>query len=151
MTDVTRRLGLVTGIGIGGVIVGFSPVFVLPAAVGAWLPDVDVGTEAFHRSWVLHTFVPTSVLYGVVTVSGLGDAYPFVLDTVHFLTLGMCAHFLLDYVHPREMAHAGSEWPIKPSIWSMPWGFLWLGIAWLYQWYFYLSRHFLPWLAGLGA
>lgn len=151
MTDVTRRLGLVVGIGIGGAIVGFNPLFVLPTAAGAWTPDLDAGSESFHRSWMLHTFLLPTVLYGLFAVAGLGTRFPFLLDTVHFFALGMGAHFLLDYVHPREMSHDGSEWPIKPSVWSMPWGFMWLGFAWAYQWFFYLSRHFIPWLAGLGA
>lgn len=151
MTDITRRLGLVTGIGIAGVIVGFSPLFIVPAAVGAWIPDLDSGQETFHRSWILHTFLPASVLYGLVLTVGLNEPYPFLLNAVHFFSLGIGAHLVLDYVHPREMAHEGAEWPIKPTIWSMPWGFLWLGLSWAYQWYFYLSRHFLPWIAGLGA
>ena len=151
MTDNIRRLGLVISVSISGMIVGFCPLFVLPTIIGAWIPDLDARIEASHRSWIFHTFLPASVLYGLILGAGLDDSYSFLLDAVHFFTLGMGVHFLLDYVHPRRMAHDGSEWPIKPSIWSMPWGFLWLGISWSYQWYFYLSRHFLPWIAGLGA
>jgi hypothetical protein len=151
MTDETRRLGLVAGIGIAGTILGFSPLFVLPAAVGAWLPDLDARWEAYHRSWIFHTFLPASLLYGGILVADLDAVFPFALVAVHFFALGLGAHFLIDYVHPRGMAHEGSEWPIKPTVWSMPWGFLWLGISWGYQWYFYLSRHFIPWIAGLGA
>jgi len=151
MTDKTTRIGLVASIGIAGVIVGFHPLFALPAAAGAWFPDLDVGSEVYHRSWGVHTFLPPTLLYGLVHVLGLPNIYPFLLDAVHFFTLGMCAHFLLDYVYPRRMTHNGSAWPIKPTIWSMPWGFFWLAIAWGYQWFFYLSRHFLPWLFGFGA
>lgn len=151
MTDDRLRLGLVTGITIAGIFVGFSPLFAVAAAIGAWLPDLDATAEWFHRSWALHTFLPPSIVYPLIVLIGLDQLFPFLLDAVHFLTLGMCAHFFLDYVYPRDLAHDGTEWPIRPTIWSMPWGFLWLGLAWMYQWLFYLSRHFLPWMVGLGA
>lgn len=130
-------------------VLGYHPIFLLALVAGALLPDVDAVDRRFHRSWIFHTFLPPTILFQVAVVAGVTDQA--VYTAIHFLTVGMGLHFLFDFVYPKEQTHPGAEWPVRPSIWSAPWGLMWLGLSWFAQWFLYLSPAFLPWLFGIST
>jgi hypothetical protein len=130
------------------VALGAHPVVAVPLLAGALLPDLDAVSERIHRSWALHTFLVPAVAYQLGVRFGAFEAVPALLDLVHFLTLGMALHFVLDFIYPRRMSHDGAAWPVRPVGPASHWGLLWLGLAWAGQWLFYLAPAFLPWLVG---
>ncbi|MCU4975060.1 hypothetical protein OB955_20360 [Halobacteria archaeon AArc-m2/3/4] len=143
-TYLIRAIG-VSLIGIFSVLVGFHPVVLFCLLIGVFIPDVDAIDERVHRSWIFHTFLPPTVAYVTLTIAGYGSAITF----VHFVTIGMLVHFVLDFVYPKHQIHDGAAWPVRPTIGSAPWGLLLLGISWTIQWFLYLSNSFLPWLVGM--
>lgn len=129
------------------VAVGYHPVVAVPLLAGSLLPELDTFAERYHRSWLLHTFLIPALAYAGLRRVGL--LTPSVTTAIHFVTIGMALHFLADYVYPRVSTHTGARWPVRPVLFSAPWGLLWLGIAWTVQWFLYLSPAFIPWLVGL--
>lgn len=136
-------------IAIVAILLGFHPIMLVGLGIGALFPNVDTVDVRVHRSWFFHTFFPPTVLYLLVTTAGYESTHIFAF--IHFITIGMGIHFILDYIYPKSQHHPGAEWPVRPTIWSAPWGILWLGIAWTIQWFFYLSSAFLPWLVGANV
>ncbi|MEY7848419.1 hypothetical protein AB7C87_04360 [Natrarchaeobius sp. A-rgal3] len=141
-----RRLAVVAPFGAVALLVGYHPVFLFGLLVGVVLPDVDAADERVHRSWFFHTFLPPTVAFVALSAAGVDGA---AVTFVHFVTLGMVAHFVLDFVYPRVQRNPGAEWPVRPTIGSAPWGILWLGLSWSVQWFLYLSVSFLPWVIGV--
>ncbi len=146
MTSRTLRALFFVSVSILIITIGYHPVFILAFGLGLIIPDVDSLDPRFHRSWVFHTFLPSAIAYQMLVISNVGTRYPPFVTGIHFVTIGMFFHFLLDYVYPKGMSNDGSSWPIKPTIFSSPWGLMWLGFSWLIQWFAYLSIAFLPWL-----
>lgn len=128
-------------------VLGYHPLYFLPLVAGALLPDVDAIDRRLHRSWCFHTFLPPAILFQIALV--LGIEHTAVYTAIHFVTIGMLFHFLFDYVYPKTQRHPGAEWPVRPSIWSAPWGLMWFGLSWFAQWFLYLSVAFLPWVVGV--
>lgn len=148
MTARELHVASVVPVAFAAVALGFHPVVAVPLLAGALLPELDARSERTHRSWALHTFLAPAVAYQLGTRLRVFAAAPPLLDAVHFVTVGVALHLLLDYVYPREMTHDGAAWPVRPVGPASHWGLLWLGLSWAGQWLFYLAPAFLPWLAG---
>lgn len=146
MTDRTTHLLSVVPIAILGLVVGYHPAYGLALVAGVLLPEIDTVSPSTHRSWLFHTFLPAAIVYDLAYVTGVGERFPAIPIAIHFLTLGMAFHFLLDYVYPRRQSNEGAEWPVRPALFSAPWGLMWFGLAWFAQWFGYLSFAFFPWL-----
>jgi hypothetical protein len=144
----SRQLHILSIVPIAVVVLvlGFHPLVVVPLAVGVLLPELDTVAGEYHRSWLLHTFLVPALGYQMAVRVGFAGTW--IVLGIHFVTLGMLLHFLADYIYPKKMSHSGSEWPVRPTFRSAPWGLIWLGISWAVQWFAYLSPAFLPWLAG---
>lgn len=146
MTSRSTHVLSLIPIAVLTLVLGYHPSYLLALIAGVLLPEVDTASPTIHRSWLFHTFLPTTVLYQLVNQFNVGEQFPFVVTLVHFITLGMAFHFLFDYVFPKTQSNKGAEWPIKPTFFSAPWGLTWLGLSWLAQWFGYVSIAFLPWL-----
>lgn len=133
--------------GVLALVFGYNPVYLLALFCGAVLPDVDAFDRRFHRSWLFHTYLAPTIAFVLVALTGFGPA---VVVVIHFLTLGMTAHFVCDFVYPKRRTHEGAEWPVRPTVWSAPWGLMWLGLAWFAQWFLYLVPAFFPWMLGIS-
>lgn len=130
-------------------VLGYHPIYWLALLIGVLLPELDTVSSRLHRSWLFHTFLPTAVAYQCLVQSGLADQFPFLVTGVHFATVGLSLHFLFDFVYPKGQTNDGAEWPVRPTVFSAPWGLMWLGLAWFVQWFAYLSSAFVPWVFGL--
>jgi len=148
MTEKRIHVASVVPPAVLAIALGFHPGHVLALVVGVLLPEVDTFDSRFHRSWVLHTFLAPAVAYNLVIQFGLDAMVPELRIAIHFVTVGMVFHFLFDFVYPKGMEHDGAEWPVRPTVFSEPWGLMWLGLSWFTQWFVYLSPYFLPWLIG---
>jgi len=146
VTDRELHLASAVPIAFVAVALGYHPVVALPLVVGTLLPELDAVTERLHRSWLLHTFLVPATVYQVA--QAVDVATPTLVTAINFVTAGMALHFLMDYVYPQTMSHQGAEWPVRPAGPASHWGLLWLGAAWAFQWFLYLSPEFLPWLVG---
>jgi len=146
VTDRQIHIASIVPLAFIAVAFGYHPLIAVPLLVGVLLPDVDAVTERFHRSWVFHTLLLPSTAY--VFFDQIGVQTPETTVAINFVTLGMAAHFVADFLYPREMTHAGAGWPVRPVVVSSPWGLLWLGIAWTAQWFGYVAPVFIPWLVG---
>ncbi|MFC6964871.1 hypothetical protein [Halocatena marina] len=145
MTGRSLYVGAALLVGISAVVLGAYPIWILPIIVGVLIPNIDTIRERFHRSWLFHTFLAPTLAYKVV----INPVIPWsglLVELVHFTALGMMIHFVFDYIYPQRKQSSGSEWPIRPSLGSEPWGIMLLGIAWFVQWFLYLAPAFLPWL-----
>lgn len=149
MTDRQIHIASVVPLAFLAVAFGYHPVVAVPLLAGVLLPEVDAVTEQLHRSWVFHTFLIPSSTYVLFDSVGLLRE-PWTV-AIHFVTLGMAAHLVADFIYPREMTHSGAGWPVRPTLISSPWGLLWLGIAWTAQWFGYIAPVFIPWLVGYSA
>ena len=145
---VERRLHLASTVPVAFLAVaqGFHPLVVVPLLIGTFLPELDTVRSDLHRSWLIHTFLAPAVLYVTFVQTGVFDALPVLETVLQFVTLGMTLHFLADYVYPQRMTHQGAVWPVRPEAFSAPWGLIWLGAAWTFQWFAYLVPSFIPWL-----
>ncbi|WP_276257108.1 hypothetical protein [Halomontanus rarus] len=128
-------------------VLGYHPIFFVALVAGVLLPEIDTVDRRFHRSWLFHTFLAPAIVYQLALVAGVRSEA--VYTGIHFVTLGMVLHFVFDYVAPKTQTHPGAEWPVRPSIWSAPWGLMWFGLSWFAQWFLYLSVAFIPWLVGV--
>jgi len=149
-THTSRELHLLSVVPVAFlfVLLGYHPLAALPLVVGVLLPELDTVDDRVHRSWLLHTYLFPALLYWVLVNTGLSGTHPWLLTSIHLLTVGMTVHFLADYVYPKGMDHRGAVWPVRPVFFSAYWGLIWLGISWLIQWFIYLSTAFLPWLVA---
>jgi len=118
----------------------------VPLVAGALFPEVDATDERLHRSWLFHTYLIPTLVYFAITSVGIGESHQWLVTGVHVFSVGLTLHFLADYIYPKGMDHPGSVWPVRPFVISAPWGLIWLGVAWLIQWFVYLSDAFLPWI-----
>jgi len=145
---VERRLHLVSTVPVAFLAVaqGFHPAAVIPLLIGVFLPELDTFRSNLHRSWLVHTFLAPTVLYVLGSRSGVFEMIPLLETVLQFVTLGMTLHLLADYLYPRRMSHEGAAWPVRPEGFSAPWGLIWLGAAWTFQWFAYLVPSFIPWL-----
>ncbi|MFC6723171.1 hypothetical protein ACFQE1_01940 [Halobium palmae] len=125
---------------------GYHPAAVVPLLIGVFLPELDTVRSGFHRSWLVHTFLVPAVIYVLGSRSGLFGSVPILETTLQFITLGLTLHFFADYVYPQRMSHEGAVWPVRPEGFSAPWGLIWLGMVWTFQWFGYLVPSFIPWL-----
>lgn len=130
------------------VAVGYHPISVVPLVAGVLLPELDTADERLHRSWLVHTYLFPALLYWGVTAAGLHTARPWLVTGIHLLSVGMTLHFAADYVYPKGMDDPGAAWPVRPVVFSTPWGLVWLGLSWFVQWFLYLSPAFLPWIVS---
>lgn len=146
MTSRSVHLVSLIPIALLSVVLDYHPAYWLALAVGVLLPEGDTISPALHRSWVFHTFLPVAAAYQAIQLLQLGSRYPWLVVTLHFVTLGLGFHFLFDFIYPKTQSHEGSEWPVRPTFFSVPWGLMWLGLAWLAQWFGYLAVSFLPWI-----
>ncbi|XVH32487.1 hypothetical protein ACNS7O_04690 [Haloferacaceae archaeon DSL9] len=146
MTTWDRHVASAVPVAFLAVALGYHPLVALPLVAGTVLPEIDTVDERMHRSWAFHTFTVPAALY--VTAERVDALTPTFAIAVHFLTLGMALHFLADYVYPKTQTHRGAEWPVRPVGVSAPWGLLWFGLVWAFQWFFYLSPAFIPWVVG---
>ncbi|MDZ5811820.1 hypothetical protein U4E84_10755 [Halorubrum sp. AD140] len=128
------------------VLLGHHPLIVVPLVVGALLPELDTVDERCHRSWLAHSLFLPAVAHWSLRQGDL--LTPVVERSIHFVTVGLVLHLLADYVYPKGMDHQGSEWPVRPAFPAPYWGLFWMGLAWAFQWFWYLVPEFLPWLAG---
>lgn len=131
------------------VILGYHPIYWFPLLGGVLLPEVDAVSPRLHRSWIFHTFLIPALLYQICIQSRLNEEFSVAVLIIHFITVGMMFHFLFDFVYPKNQTHNGAEWPVRPTIFSDPWGLMWLGLSWAFQWFAYLSNSFIPWLFGI--
>lgn len=145
----TRKVHVLSTVptGLLALVVGHHPAFLIALVAGVLLPEVDTVRRWFHRSWIFHTFLPPAIAFQAALALGVETAA--VYTAIHFVTVGMGLHLLFDFVYPKTQSHPGAEWPVRPSIWSAPWGLMWLGLSWFAQWFLYLSTAFLPWLLGI--
>lgn len=141
----THVLSLIP-IAILTIALGYHPAYLITLVAGVLLPEVDTISPKIHRSWIFHAFLPTAILYQIIYQSGFESRLPTAVVVVHFITVGMAWHFLFDYVYPKSQSNDGAEWPVRPTVFSEPWGLFWFGLSWLVQWFSYLSSAFLPWL-----
>lgn len=147
----SRRTHLVSLVppAILAIILGYHPGYLLAMTVGVLLPNVDAAHPRLHRSWAFHTFLVPAILYQGVELSGIAENFPTIVLVLNFITVGLVFHFVLDFAYPKQMAHDGAEWPVRPTVFSDPWGLMWLGLSWFIQWFLYLSDVFVPWVLGL--
>ncbi|WP_248910815.1 hypothetical protein [Halocatena marina] len=117
--------------------------------LGAILPNIDKKVDGLHRSWIFHTTLSTTFLYHILKVSNLSTIVPQLVTGIHYLTIGIILHMIVDFGLKDEMEGSGTQWPINPSLGSEAWGLIFLGISWGIQWFFYLSSVFIPWIAEL--
>jgi hypothetical protein len=145
---VERRWHLASTVPVAflAVLQGFHPAVAVPLVAGVFLPEIDTVTDRLHRSWAAHTFLLPAVAYVFGARLGVFEALPVLETAIQFCTLGLVLHLLADYVYPKEMSHEGAEWPVRPVVFSSPWGLIWLGAAWTFQWFAYLAPDFIPWL-----
>lgn len=127
--------------------IGHHPIFLVFLVVGVLLPEADTIDRRPRRSWVFHTFLPPTILYQLALIVGI--EIDGIYTAIHLITVGVGLYLLFDFVYPKNQTHPGAEWPVWPSIWSAPWGLMWLGLSWFAQWFLYLSVVFLPWLFGI--
>lgn len=146
MSDRKLHLASTVPVAFLAVASGFHPLYVVPLVVGVFLPELDAIRPDIHRSWALHTYLVPAIVYVLARAGGLFGAVPVLKPTLQFVTLGLTLHFLADYVYPQEMSHEGAVWPVRPTVFSAPWGLIWLGAAWTFQWFVYLAPSFVPWL-----
>lgn len=148
MTDRKLHLASTIPVAFVAVAVGHHPVYAIPLVLGVFLPEVDTVRRWLHRSWLAHTLLLPAIAYLALDAAGAFALVPGLAPAVHFLALGTALHLAADFVYPKGMSHSGAEWPVRPTIGSAPWGLLWMGASWTFQWFFYLEPTFLPWLVG---
>lgn len=144
-----KRTYILTGapIGLLAVVLGYHPGYLLALLCGTLVPNIDTVDSRVHRSWLFHTYLAPTIIYVLVSLLGLASLR--IVSVLHFLTLGMTAHFVCDYVYLKNQTHNGAAWPVRPTFWSAPWGLMWLGLAWFAQWFLYLAPSFIPWVIGV--
>lgn len=125
---------------------GIHPLGIAPIIVGVFLPDIDAFKEKYHRSWLAHTYLAPALMFILVNQINITNISSIIINIINLLSVGITIHFFCDYIYPKSQTHTGSEWPVRPSIGSTPWGLIWLGISWSIQWFGYLSIEFIPWL-----
>jgi len=146
MTSRELHLASCVPVAFLAVLVGHHPLITVPLVAGVLLPEIDAFDERLHRSWLAHSlFLPAFAYWGLNQINVLT---PVIEISIHFITLGIILHLIADYVFPKGMDHQGSEWPVRPAVPAPHWGLFWMGLAWAFQWFWYLVPAFLPWLGG---
>jgi len=149
MTSRRQHIASLVPAALLAITIEFHPGYIVAMAAGVLLPEIDAVTPRLHRSWIFHTALIPAIGYQFLLQSGVAELISQTVLVVHFATVGILFHLLFDFVYPKEMEHAGAEWPVRPTIFSEPWGLMWLGLSWFTQWFIYLSPAFVPWLLGL--
>lgn len=128
---------------------GVHPIGIVPITIGVFLPNIDTFREKYHRSWLTHTYLAPALLFIVVDQANVANSLPIVVIWINLASIGLSVHFFCDYIYPKTQTHPGSEWPVRPSIGSTPWGLIWLGVSWSIQWFGYLAVEFIPWIGRM--
>ncbi|MCD6522961.1 MAG: hypothetical protein J7K68_04380 [Candidatus Diapherotrites archaeon] len=105
---------------LSGVIFGivcwvfWSPLAAYAVALGNIFPDIDEIISKWHRSWLTHTPLVSSLLSYVAMI--MPSTIPFLAVFIPFFTLGVVAHLVLDIIPSKRIKDADEALPLYPFV-----------------------------------
>lgn len=92
----------------------WSPLAAYAVALGNIFPDIDELISKWHRSWLTHTPLVSSILsYSAMVIpSSRGVLAVF----IPFFTLGVVAHLVLDIIPSKRIKNAEEALPLYPFV-----------------------------------